>query len=162
MHRWSNVTVVWITIRSLCCGATRRRGLLREVAWWSFFSRYSTKIASTVLRKFPHYLLIEKVMSQQQTFLRACPRHHDGKTTSIDLVWRNHITVTLHTGPWTLISEKVFTFRNAWTETGSWLNILVHGVVYSDLLTALARRLRLCKKSSNIYECLFWNPLGLP
>ena len=39
----------------------------------------------------------KKVMSQWQTFLRACP-HHGGKTAGIDMVWKNNVAVTLCVG----------------------------------------------------------------
>lgn len=35
----------------------------------------------------------KKAISQQHTFLRACP-HHGGKTTAIDIEWRNYVSLT--------------------------------------------------------------------
>ena len=61
-------------------------------------SRYSKKIESAGLRKcaYRHYLS-RKVMSQQQTFLRACPPLWQ-RTAGTDMVGTNCITVTLHIG----------------------------------------------------------------
>jgi len=94
----SDVTVICshITIFVLC-GNTAYRVKLDLSG--EDLSRYSNNTESVGLRKcsYCHYVTNKKkVMSQWETFARACTTYdHGGKTAGMDKVRRNYVTVTL-------------------------------------------------------------------
>ena len=83
-----------VTLQSLCCGATRRTAC----SWVLKICRViRIKLNQLVDENFRMItILLRKWYHSNKHFSELAHVHYGGKTTGIDMIWRNYVTVTLY------------------------------------------------------------------